>query len=69
MVAILGIPDYLGVIDGRFIALELKKSGKKSDDARSLQKYVLKQIRKAGGWTAVVTPQNWKKVYEKLREL
>lgn len=41
-----GIPDFLLCKDGKFLALELKSDkGKQSE----IQKYVEKQIRKAGG--------------------
>jgi hypothetical protein len=43
-----GVPDYLLVIRGRFIALELKRPGA-GLDARPAQKVEMRWIRKAGG--------------------
>ncbi len=41
-----GIPDLIGVIRGRFFAIEAKRPGK---EPTRLQAYVMSQIRKAGG--------------------
>lgn len=64
--ALSGIPDFLGCVAGRFVALELKTTGKK---ATKLQGWVLAKIRDAGGYAEVVTPENWEKVYSELRAL
>jgi hypothetical protein len=53
--SIRGIPDLIGVLHGRFIALELKVGYNKAD---SLQSYILKKIANAGGYARVVTPTN-----------
>ena len=41
-----GIPDLIGVLKGRFLAIEVKRPG---EGLTRLQAYVLAQIRKAGG--------------------
>lgn len=41
-----GIPDLIGCINGRFVAIEVKQPGKK---ATKLQEYTLGLIKKAGG--------------------
>ena len=41
-----GIPDIIGVCDGRFYGFEAKLPGK---PLRKIQKYVINQIRKNGG--------------------
>lgn len=64
--AISGIPDYLGVVNGRFFALELKIETNKTD---TLQGHILKKIARAGGFTAVVKPSNLKQVIKELGEL
>ena len=55
-VALKGVPDILGTINGRFIALELKIEGDKAD---KLQEYVLQEIDKSGGIALVVNPSNF----------
>ena len=59
-VSIKGIPDILGTINGRFIALELKKDEK--EKANKLQEYVLHEIDKAGGIALVIHPTNFDEV-------
>jgi len=43
-----GIPDFIGVCNGRFFAIELKRPGAK---AGQLQLFILDRIEKAGGAT------------------
>lgn len=47
-----GIPDIIGVSDGRFFGLEVKRPGGK---ATQLQLLTIRRIREAGGIGAVVT--------------
>lgn len=54
MLALLGVPDYLGCIRGRFIALELKRSF--DVEPSKLQRYVLGRIKNAGGIALEVSP-------------
>ena len=58
--AIIGIPDILVTINGRFIALELKKDEKGKAD--KLQEYVLHEIDKAGGIALVAHPNNFDEI-------
>lgn len=63
---IIGDPDYMLCINGRFVGLELKsEKGKPSP----LQKYKLNAIKEAGGFTAVAYPDIWGIVYEQLQLL
>lgn len=55
MVALRGVPDILGVVRGRFVALELKTEDGVTDE---LQKWTLAKIAKAGGYARVVRPSN-----------
>ena len=67
LVALRGIPDLIGCVNGQMVALELKK-----DDASlcdPLQQFVLRQIIKAGGIGLVVTPNNFDSVYRVLKEM
>lgn len=65
--SIRGTPDILGCVQGKFVALELKKDSKANID--ELQKYKLEQISKAGGLSAIVYPENWEKVYSILTHI
>lgn len=56
-----GVPDIIGVIQGRFIALEIKKN--QSSRVTKLQEYNIKQIRRHGGEAFIV----WD--FQKLKEL
>lgn len=47
-----GIPDVIACVNGRFVALEVKRPGNKPTP---LQRATLEQIQKAGGLAAVVT--------------
>lgn len=62
--AVLGIPDILGVIKGRFVAIELKKSSK--DKPTTMQTYVLERIKACGGVGLVSYPENKKETMEAL---
>lgn len=67
MRATVGVPDILGTIRGRMVALELKASSDKK--ATKIQKYVLNKIDRAGGVTFVVHPDNWGEVLVFLRRM
>lgn len=49
-----GLPDIIGVYQGRFVGLEVKVPHRK-DRVTELQAYTLEQIRQAGGVGEVVT--------------
>ncbi len=61
-----GVPDILGCINGRLIGLEVKSSTGKASE---IQKYVLGQIRNAGGYAVIVSPKNWDIVQKELIEI
>jgi hypothetical protein len=65
-VSIVGDPDYLLCIRGRFVALELKREGK---EPRPLQQYKLDQVKKAWGVALVASPETWEQVKGVLRDL
>jgi hypothetical protein len=70
LVARWGVPDVIGVINGRFVALELKASKKGHGGAgEKLQDYVLSKIEKHGGYARKVYPENWDEVYKELHSL
>ena len=51
-----GIPDLIGCVEGRFVALEVKLPGGKHP-VSPLQTQVLRQIKRAGGVARVVTSE------------
>lgn len=67
-VVIRGTPDILGVINGRFVAIELKSDARDVSDSRfKLQKFNLDMIERAGGLTFVAHPDNWEQVFLKIK--
>lgn len=57
-----GTPDFLGVVNSWAIALELKVDS----PLESLQEYKLNKWKKAGAYSAVVTPKNYKEILADL---
>lgn len=66
MLSIRGIPDFLGVKDGRFVALELKTEDGSTD---GLQRWTLKKLANCGAFVKVVTPSNLDETIEQIRGL
>jgi hypothetical protein len=62
-----GTPDLLGLVAGRFIALEIKATDK--SPISELQKYKLQRITEAGGYGAVVHPENFIEILQDLEEM
>lgn len=65
--AINGTPDILGVVNGFFVAIELKATPKSK--VSELQSYKLSQIIKAGGIAMLVHPGNWAETFESLKRI
>jgi hypothetical protein len=65
--SIRGTPDLLLCLNGRFVALELKRSSKAP--ATELQKYNVDRINKAGGYATLVYPENLEEVMTHLEEI
>lgn len=63
-VSIRGTPDFILCVNGKFIALELKKD--KYEKADPLQEYKLNKIIDSGGIGIVVCPENWEEIYKFL---
>jgi len=64
-----GIPDRVGCINCKFVALEFKRSEKESQKVSgriALQRHTLDKIRDAGGISIFVYPENAEEVYTKL---
>jgi hypothetical protein len=66
MVSLRGIPDFIGLINGRFVALELKVGKNKLD---SLQAWVLSRIRASGGVAIELRPENLEETIALLKSL
>lgn len=66
-VVIRGTPDILACVNGKFVAIELKKDSNVKPDA--LQIHELKKIFRAGGLGCVVHPDNWQETFEHLQKL
>lgn len=62
-----GIPDVLACYRGRFLGIEVK--GGSSYGLTDLQKYNLKNIRRAGGIGICVYPSGWEQFLEMLDRL
>lgn len=62
-VSIRGTPDVIGVIKGRFIALELKAD---NGQPSKMQANKLKLIEEAGGYAKLVYPDNFYIIYKEL---
>lgn len=61
-----GICDVIGVINGKFFALELKTEiGRPS----KIQQYIISKINKAGGYATIVRPSTWEAILKELKEL
>lgn len=63
LVALRGIPDVVGVANGRFFAWELKVP---PNQPTQLQSFVLEKIALAGGIARVVTPANLDECFEEV---
>lgn len=66
MFQVAGIPDIVGVVNGRLIALELKADNGKPSP---LQLRHLDLIDKAGGYARLVYPRNWEDIKKELENL
>jgi hypothetical protein len=62
-----GIPDIIASIDGKFVAMELKRDEKSKPTP--LQKHTIEKINESHGEAMVVTPENFDDVWEHLQDL
>lgn len=65
--SIRGTPDLLLCVNGRFVALELKRSSKAP--ATELQKFNIERINACGGYATLVYPENLEDVMKQLEEI
>lgn len=66
-VSVRGIPDIIMCVNGHFVGIELKRDD--GEAPASLQRYKLKNIKKSGGITFVLTPENFEEAYQFLFNL
>lgn len=67
-----GLPDRIGCVNGRLCALEFKKDegeARRKTGRIVLQHYVLGRIERAGGYAAVVFPENADFVFMELESI
>jgi len=70
--SIRGLPDIVGLVNGNFFALEVKRSLKEAGKRTGrivLQRLVLSKIRGVGGYACFVYPENLSEVLQDIREL
>lgn len=67
-----GIPDILGVKQGRFFALETKRNESEAlavTPRTIIQNRTLKKIRDAGGYATMIYPENQNEILDEIRGL
>ena len=67
-----GLSDIFGCINGRFVSLEVKRSEEGAQETTGrivLQRKILEDIRKAGGYASFIYPDNEKFVLQDLLKL
>lgn len=62
-----GVPDVIGCVNGRYVAMELKKSPTAKRHAMQIHK--INKIKKSGGIGLFVYPENWEETYQFLMVL
>lgn len=65
--SIRGTPDLLVSINGRFVALELKRS--QTASVTELQLYNIAKINESGGYATLVYPENLDVIMKELEEI
>ncbi|MCI6278084.1 MAG: VRR-NUC domain-containing protein [Clostridium sp.] len=61
-----GIPDIIGCVNGKFIALEVKAENGRASE---LQKRNIRLIEQCGGYARIVYPKDFEKLKEELIKL
>jgi hypothetical protein len=64
--SLVGTPDLLLCVNGKFVALELKSF---TTEAKGLQKYNLEKVEECGGIGITAYPENWSAVFDRLKSL
>ncbi len=69
--AIRGIPDIIGIVDGTFVALEVKRSegeASKVIGTIALQRFTINKVTELGGFASFVYPENVEYVLDSIME-
>lgn len=67
--AIRGILDISGCLHGYYFSLELKRNKAEANKTKggiALQKREVERIKGAGGFAAIVYPENWEEIKKEL---
>jgi hypothetical protein len=67
-----GKPDRIGCINGKFIALEFKRSMKaalKKSSTSAVQLHTLHQMQAAGAYAVLIYPEIYPRIYAELKAL
>jgi hypothetical protein len=67
-----GVPDRIGCVRGKYVALEFKRSLKEvlaKSNGKAMQAYTVTQVQEAGGYGTFVCPETWPQIYQKIKEL
>jgi Holliday junction resolvase len=69
--SIRGIPDVIACVNGKFIAIEVKRSEKeasKNTDRIVLQKHNINKINKCGGYGFICYPENMEEILQFIKD-
>lgn len=70
--SIRGLPDRVGCVNGKYVALEFKRSiseAMKKCERLPLQLHTLHEIDRANGYAVLCYPENWEVVFNRIKEL
>lgn len=70
--SIRGLPDIIGCVNGKFVALEVKVSGKELGQRNGrhiLQRHTLQSFEAVGGFCSFIYPDNEEDILDLLRKL
>lgn len=64
--SIVGDPDLILCVNGKFVALELKAN---NGNLKKLQRYKLEKIKESGGIAFAVFPKDWPEIFKQIEKL
>lgn len=70
--SIRGLPDRIGCVNGKYVALEFKRSiseAMKQCERLPLQLHTLHEINAAHGYATLCYPENWDIVYAHIKQM
>lgn len=69
---IVGLPDRVGCVNGRYISIEFKRSEREyrtTQTKTNIQEYTRREIERAGGLGLFCWPEIWEKTYQTIKEI